>query len=93
MVLTEINEIKNVSIELMKKIPPEGTIKILIEKRHTDLNRNIIIDEIGPFIPCKVNLTSPDWILLIEIIGKFSGISVIKSANLFSSAIEKRVDN
>jgi tRNA acetyltransferase TAN1 len=89
-VLTDILEIKDISIELMKKIPSDESLKIQIEKRHTNLKQLDIINEIAPFISTKVDLTNPSWILLIEIIGKFTGISVIKNEILFSSMIEKR---
>ena len=89
-VLTDILEIKHISIELMKKIPVDDTLKILIEKRHTNLKKIDIINEIGHFISAKVDLTNPTWILLIEIIGKYAGVSVIKNDVLFSSMIEKR---
>jgi tRNA acetyltransferase TAN1 len=89
-ILTDILEIKNISIELMKKIPPDESLKIQIEKRHTNLKQMDIINEIAPFISTKVDLTNPLWLLLIEIIGKYTGISVIKNEILFSSMIEKR---
>jgi len=38
-----------------------------------------------------VNLTNPTWILLVEIIGKYSGISVVSSNMMFSSMTEKRI--
>jgi tRNA acetyltransferase TAN1 len=89
-VLTEISEIKEISIELAKKIPIDDSFKILIEKRHTNLKKINIINEIAPFILRKVDLTNPCWTLLIEIIGKYTGIAVINSDLLFSSMIEKR---
>jgi tRNA acetyltransferase TAN1 len=89
-VLTEISEIKEISIELAKKIPIDDSFKILIEKRHTNLKKINIINEIAPFILRKVDLTDPCWPLLIEIIGKYTGIAVINSDLLFSSMIEKR---
>jgi tRNA acetyltransferase TAN1 len=89
-VLTEISEIKEISVELAKKIPIDDSFKIIIEKRHTNLKKINIINEIAPFILRKVNLTNPCWTLLIEIIGKYTGIAVINSDLLFSSMIEKR---
>jgi tRNA acetyltransferase TAN1 len=89
-VLTEISEIKEISIELAKKIPIDDSFKILIEKRHTNLKKINIINEIAPFILRKVDLTDPCWTLLIEIIGKYTGVAVINSDLLFSSMIEKR---
>ena len=38
-VLTDILEIKDISIELMKKIPSDESLKIQIEKRHTNLKQ------------------------------------------------------
>jgi len=89
-VLTDVSEITNVSIELMKKIPANDSFKILIEKRHTNLKKNDIINTIGPFISSKVDLTNPDWILLIEVVGRYTGLSMIKNGVLFSSMIERR---
>lgn len=91
-VLTEISKIKEISIDLAKKIPIDDSFKILIEKRHTNLKKIDIINEIAPFILRKVNLTNPCWTLLIEIIGKYTGVAVIKSDLLFSSMIEKRFE-
>lgn len=87
---TNISEIKDISIELSKKIPIDATFKIFIEKRHTNLNKLDIINNIAPYISQKVDLTGPNWIILIEVIGKYSGISVIKNDVIFSSMIEKR---
>jgi tRNA acetyltransferase TAN1 len=90
-VLTDINKIKEVSQFLMEKIPSNNTFKIMIEKRHTNLKKKDIIDEIAPAISTKVDLDNPLWILLIEILGKYAGISVIKSSILFRSMVEKRL--
>ena len=89
-ILTDVTEIKNISLELMKRIPVDDSFKILIEKRHTSLKKDDIINAIGPFISTKVDLTNPDWILLIEVVGKYAGLSMIKHDIVFSSMIEKR---
>jgi tRNA acetyltransferase TAN1 len=90
-VLTDILQIKEISQSLMKKIPSNTTFKIMIEKRHTNIKKMDIINEIAPLISTKVDLVNPLWILLIEILGKYSGVSVLKSNSLFSSMIEKRL--
>ena len=92
MVLTEVEEIRNCLLDLAKeKIVGEGPVKILVEKRHTKLTKKDIIDSVGPHLNYPVNLTNPTWILLVEIIGKYSGISVIRADMMFSSMTEKRV--
>jgi tRNA acetyltransferase TAN1 len=90
-VLTDIIKIKETSQFLMKKIPSDTTFKIVIEKRHTNIKKMDIINEIAPLISTKVDLDNPLWVLLIEILGKYTGVSVLKSNVLFSSMIEKRV--
>ena len=59
-VLTDVTEIKNISAQLMKRIPVDNSFKILIEKRHTSLKKDDIINAIGPFISTKVDLTNPN---------------------------------
>lgn len=91
-VLSEVEEISNCLLDLAKeKITNKGPVKILVEKRHTKLSKKDIIDSVGPRLDYPVNLTNPTWILLVEIIGKYSGISVISSDMMFSSMTEKRV--
>ena len=91
-VLTEVEEIRNCLLDLAKeKIVGGGPVKILVEKRHTKLTKKDIIDSVGPHLNYPVNLTNPTWILLVEIIGKYSGISVIRADMMFSSMTEKRV--
>jgi tRNA acetyltransferase TAN1 len=91
-VLTDVEEIRNCLLHLAKeKIVDNGHVKILVEKRHTKLNKKDIIDSVGPHLNYPVNLTNPTWILLVEIIGKYSGISVIRSKMMFSSMTEKRI--
>ena len=91
-VLSEVEEIRDCLLDLAKeKIDNKGPVKILVEKRHTKLSKKDIIDSVGPHLNYTVNLTNPSWILLVEIIGKYSGISVISSDMMFSSMTEKRV--
>ncbi len=92
-VVTEVENIKNGLIRLVEesKIPSDQSIKIHVEKRHTPLKKMDIIDAVGPHLKLPVDLTNPKWILLVEIIGKYSGLSVLPSDLLFSSMIEKRV--
>jgi tRNA acetyltransferase TAN1 len=92
-VLTEIENIKNVLLKLADNanIPIYESIKIHVEKRHTKLKKMDIIDAVGPHLKLPVDLSNPKWIFLVEIIGKYSGISVLRSDSMFSSMIEKRV--
>jgi tRNA acetyltransferase TAN1 len=92
-VVTEIENIKNALLKLVDEsaIPSNEPIKILIEKRHTPLTKMEIIDAVGPHLRLPVDLSNPKWIFLVEIIGRYSGISVLPANSMFSSMIEKRV--
>ena len=74
-----------------KKMTQTDTFRITIEKRHCHtLSSNEIITSVASRIPNKVKLIEPDWTVLIEIIGKRTGISVLKEVQIFSSMKEKR---
>lgn len=91
-VITDIEEIKKNILELAKeKIAANETVKILVEKRHTKLTKMDIINPIGSDLTFPVNLTNPTWILLVEIVGRYCGLSVIPNDLMFSSMIEKRI--
>lgn len=92
-VTTEINLIKAGLLELSHSAQIEAgqSVKIVVEKRHTKLKKMDIVDAIGPYLEYRVDLTNPDWIFLVEIIGKYSGISILPSNAIFSSMVEKRV--
>jgi tRNA acetyltransferase TAN1 len=88
-------DLKNIVIEaenlVMKKLNRNDSFRITIEKRHTVLRSNEIISSIANKLSrYKVSLENPNWIILIEIIGNKTGISVLKEIDIFSSVMEKR---
>jgi tRNA acetyltransferase TAN1 len=87
---SDMENIRDLSKSLLERLETSDTVKILVEKRHTNLKSIDLINEIGPFIKAKVNLTNPEWLLVIEIVGKYAGISLVRHDMIFSSMIEKR---
>jgi tRNA acetyltransferase TAN1 len=88
---TELRLISLVVKSLALKIRDNETFRITIEKRHSGVRSNEIITAIAEEIACnRVDLKKPDWIILVEIVGQFTGISVIRPSQLFSSTVEKR---
>jgi len=88
-------DLKNIEIEaeniVMKKLNKNDSFRITIEKRHTSLRSKEIISSIANKLSgYKVSLENPNWIILIEIIGNKTGISVLKEIDIFSSVMEKR---
>ena len=83
---------KNV-IELKDVIQQNDSYRITIEKRNTDMSSTEIITEIAKTLPNKVSLNQPDWIILIEILGDKTGISILKDDEMFSLDKSKRMSD
>jgi tRNA acetyltransferase TAN1 len=84
--LTEIHDIVN---QLSKKIDAQETYRVLIEKRHSRLHSSEIISTVTSKLKMKVNLDSPNWIILIQIVKMVAGISILRPSQIFSSVKEK----
>ena len=88
---TEIDKIKQTVIELKDTIQKNDSYRITIEKRNTSISSSEIITEVAEIFPNKVSLNQPDWIVLIEILGNETGISILKDDELFSLDKSKRM--
>ena len=88
---TEIDKIKQTVIELKDIIQKNDSYRITIEKRNTSISSSEIITEVAEIFPNKVSLNQPDWIVLIEILGNETGISILKDDELFSLDKSKRM--
>lgn len=85
--------IKEIEEEILKKIgviKSEDSYRITIEKRNSKISSDEIISKIAKNISNKVSLDTPDWVLLIEIIGDNTGVSVIRNNNILSVEKTKR---
>lgn len=85
-----IDNIVDAIKELKNKIKNNDTFRITIEKRHTHIERNELIKDAATVITNKVDLENPDKIILIEIVGDKTGISIIEQEDIISIPIEKR---
>lgn len=91
---TDLAEITKVMEEMKKKISLDDTYRITVEKRHSPLKTQQIINDCANIINRKVSLENPNKIILIEILGKYCGISLVNNGDIFSSIKEKReLDN
>jgi len=86
---TRLELIRKVSLELSARIREDETFRVTIEKRHTTLSSTEIIEAVAEGINRKVNLLKPDRIVLIEILGGVTGVSVIKPEDVLSVVKEK----
>ena len=88
-VRTELEDIERTVTELTSKINENESFRVTVEKRFTQISTKDVIETAAANIERRVDLENPDKIVLIEIVGKFTGISVVKSDDLFSVMKEK----
>jgi len=86
---TDLEKIQRVATELTSKIEENETFRITLEKRFTAMPSRNIIEEVAANIERKVDLSKPDKILLIEVVGGLTGISLIKPDGILSVMKEK----
>ena len=87
---TKIEMIEKAISNISNQILDGETYRILIEKRNSDISSKEIITKIAHEIKNKVSLDFPDKIILIEILGGMTGISILKEADILSIEKTKR---
>ena len=87
---SKIDEIEKIVSEMSEQILDNETYRISIEKRNSDLSSKEIITKIANKIKNKVSLEFPDKVILIEILGNKTGISIIKKSDVLSIEKTKR---
>jgi len=86
---TNLDEIRRVSLELGQKIGEDSSFRVTIEKRFTSLHSRDLIEAAASEIKRKINLSEPDNVLLIEVLGELTGISLIKPQDILAVTKEK----
>jgi len=87
---TKIESIEMTISSISNQILDGETYRILIEKRNSEISSKEIITKIAHEIKNKVSLDFPDKIILIEILGGMTGISIIKEVDILSIEKTKR---
>jgi len=88
-VRTDLDEVKRAATELAAKIEESETFRVTVEKRFTSLHTQDFIEAAAAGIDRKVDLENPDKILLIEVLGGLTGISLIKPPDVLAVLKEK----
>ena len=89
-VVTEKQNIVNSVLNHAKIMKKEDTYRITVEKRHSAISTKEIIDAIADKIDNKVSLEKFDWIILVEILGNKTGVSILKEKDVLSTQKLKR---
>jgi len=87
---TKVEDIVGVVRELAPAIGPGETFRITIEARDSPYKDRELIDAIADAVDRKVDLESPDKVVLLQIFGEYAGISVISPHDVISIQKLKR---
>lgn len=87
---TSINEIEEVTDEIIDQIMEGESYRISIEKRNSNISSKELITKIANKIKNKVSLENPDKIIQVEILGGKTGISILKRTDILSVEKIKR---
>lgn len=88
-VRTNLADIEQAVAELSSKIGKDETFRVTVEKRFTSASTEDIIEIAAARIQRKVDLTNPDRIVLIEVVGGFTGVSIVKPKDILSTTKER----
>ncbi len=88
-VRTKLEDIGGASLSLSAKISKEETFRVTVEKRHTELPTKEIVEAVAEGIDRKVDLENPDKIVLVQVVGGLTGVSIIRPNDILSVAKER----
>jgi tRNA acetyltransferase TAN1 len=88
---TRLDTITQATRDLIKKMGYYDTFRVTVEKRHNNsLGSMQIVKAIADQISNKVDLENPSWVILVQVLGGLTGVSVLRPHQIFSSVVEKR---
>jgi tRNA acetyltransferase TAN1 len=87
---SEINQIVKTVENLSGQILEGETYRITIRKRNSGLSSQEIISKVANKIKNEVSLEFPDKVILIEVLGNKTGISILKKSDVLSTEKIKR---
>jgi tRNA acetyltransferase TAN1 len=88
-VRTDLREIERAATELASKIKEDETFRVTVEKRFTEASSKEIVEAAAANIERRVDLNKPDKVVLVEVVGGFTGISVIEPTDVLSVMKER----
>jgi tRNA acetyltransferase TAN1 len=88
-VTTDVEAVKAAAAELAKAMNENETFRITVEKRFTTVHGHDLIGAVAGIVQNKVNLKNPDKVFLLEVLGGYTGVSLLKPSDVLSVQKEK----
>ncbi len=89
-IATDMEQIVAESQILAGTIRADEKYRVTVEKRDSEISSRDIISRIADLMENEVSLEAPDRIILVEILGDHTGLSVISADDILSVEREKR---
>jgi tRNA acetyltransferase TAN1 len=89
---SEMTNIVEATEKLLPKIGEDESFRVTVRRRHTELENMEVVKAVASVIPRKVNLDEPDKTLLVEIVGDWTGLSVLDDKDDILSIMTMRDD-
>jgi tRNA acetyltransferase TAN1 len=88
-VRTDIEEVKKAAQEFATQMTEADTFRVTVEKRFTSIHSHDLIEAAATIITSKVDLNNPTKVLLIEVLGGYTGMALVKPTDVISVQKEK----
>jgi tRNA acetyltransferase TAN1 len=88
-VRTDVEEVKKVAEEFAAQMTEADTFRVTVEKRFTSIHSHDLIEATATVIKNKVDLNNPTKVLLIEVLGGYTGMALVKPTEVISVQKEK----
>jgi tRNA acetyltransferase TAN1 len=90
-VTSEVNAIVDAAREIAAGVKPGEKFRVTVEKRRTSISSRELIDRIAALLDREVDLEDPDKIILVEVVGPLTGLSLLEPDDILSIEKEKRM--
>ena len=83
---TTLEKIVEIIQNLEKRIDRNETFRITLKQRRSPFESQELIIKVADCIDRKVNLSQPDKIVMVQILGDYTGLSLLKPEHILSKA-------
>ncbi len=89
---SNLEDIVEATQRLLPKIGEDESFRVTVRRRHTELENMQVVTAVAAEIPRRVNLDAPDKTILVEVVGDWTGLSVIDKEDDILSIMTMRDD-
>ena len=87
---TNLDQLKEAAVQLAPQVLQGETFRIDITERDSPMARKEIIDTLAAVVDRKVNLSTPDKVFNVEVLGEYTALSVVRPDEILSITKLKR---